>query len=100
MVSTNAMEAAQYAVKMLNTKSIARKIFKLVSVTNANSNTVYAMMIESRSPLRTRCQKLIFYDITAVLGKTSCLKNENYDLISCNLEKMVHLFCLSAFNCL
>ncbi|KAM4528064.1 cystatin-like [Odontesthes bonariensis] len=91
MVS-NVMKAAQYAVKMYNTISRARKIFKLVSVIDAKSLSVYAMMIESHSPFRTRCQKHLIYDITAVLGKTNCLKNENNDLISCDLEKM-RLFC-------
>uniref|UniRef100_A0A3B3U3D6 Si:busm1-57f23.1 n=1 Tax=Poecilia latipinna TaxID=48699 RepID=A0A3B3U3D6_9TELE len=65
--SKDVQRAAQYAVEMYNKDSKDKKLFKLVSVTSVTN--------------------MINFEIDAILGKTKCLKTQNLDIKSCELDK-------------
>ncbi|KAM8827965.1 uncharacterized protein AB9W97_004166 [Spinachia spinachia] len=79
--STEVLEATQYAVKMHNTHSKSKKMFKLVSITSAHAQVT----------------NRISFKISAVLVKTKCLKSDNADPNSCSHEKK-HLKCQFEVN--
>lgn len=105
--SEEVQQAAQYAVKMFNTHSKNRRMFKLVSITAAQSQVKphfqshlhHLDMKMYMTSHRLCCLLWVYHQVTsminfkidAMLGKTKCLKSENHDLQSCNLEKKVDL---------
>ncbi|XP_063336904.1 uncharacterized protein si:busm1-57f23.1 [Pelmatolapia mariae] len=74
--SAEVQEAAQHAVKLFNEKPKGKKMFKLIEVTDAQSQVT----------------NTIDYKIDAVMGKTRCPKSENQDLKGCSAVKK-HLKC-------
>ncbi|KAK3521964.1 hypothetical protein QTP70_020454 [Hemibagrus guttatus] len=74
VVNTNqedVQKAAQKAVERFNLKSKAKKYFKLIEITSA----------------QTKVTNVINYRISAIIQKTKCLKTEPQDLDSCVMAK-------------
>ncbi|KAI7789739.1 cystatin-C [Triplophysa rosa] len=65
------IEVAKKAVEEFNTKSKAKKYFKLLNIRSA----------------RTQVTNMINYNIEATMGKTKCPKSENVDIESCVMAK-------------
>ncbi|XP_042588097.1 L-cystatin-like [Cyprinus carpio] len=64
-------EAAKEAVEVFNTKSRAKRYFKLINVTSAS----------------TQVTNKINYKIEATIGKTKCRKSEDNDIQACGMAK-------------
>uniref|UniRef100_A0A671PI68 Si:busm1-57f23.1 n=1 Tax=Sinocyclocheilus anshuiensis TaxID=1608454 RepID=A0A671PI68_9TELE len=64
-------DAAKEGVEVFNTKSKAKKYFKLINVTSAS----------------TQVTNKINYKIEATIGKTKCYKSENTDIQACGMAK-------------
>lgn len=64
-------EVAKKAVEEFNTKSKAKKYFKLINIRSAG----------------TQVTNTINYKIEATMGKTKCPKSENVDIESCVMAK-------------
>lgn len=69
--SADVQEAARHAVETFTTNHRGRKIFKLLSISAAQSQV----------------SNVINFKLDVVLGKTSCLKTEKQEVNSCSLER-------------
>uniref|UniRef100_A0A8C6UXZ0 Si:busm1-57f23.1 n=1 Tax=Neogobius melanostomus TaxID=47308 RepID=A0A8C6UXZ0_9GOBI len=69
--SKEAQDAIQYSIKMYNSHSKSKRLFRLDSITAVQSQVT----------------NVINFKINAILGKTKCSKAENHDLEHCELEK-------------
>lgn len=100
-------EAAKEAVEQFNSKSRAKKYFKLINITSARTQvhrlsrvlTVHVcfkciVITLNNTDISVQVTNRINYKIEAIIGKTKCHKSEGVNIESCLMAKKVYLLLL------